>query len=126
MALLTYSLTGEQHPYDPTTASFRDLRPANPLGTPGGWGAWEVKARYSNIDLDYPALRPRAANGGVAGGKQDVWTVGLNWYPNQRPSSFAAGLRQYPGQSRQRAGQRYLRQRHRAAQPDFLLKEQDR
>jgi len=79
-ALLTWSLTGESHAYDPTTASFRGLRPTNPLGTPGGWGAWELKARYSDIDLDYnPFVAPAA--GGVAGGKQDVWTVGVNWYP---------------------------------------------
>jgi phosphate-selective porin OprO/OprP len=80
-AFVTYSLTGEQHPYDPATASFRNIRPANPLGTPGGWGAWEVTARYSNIDLDYlPLATP--ATGGITGGKQDVWTLGLNWYPN--------------------------------------------
>jgi len=77
---LTYSLTGEQHPYDPTTASFRSLRPDHPLGTPGGWGAWEIKARYSDIDLDYLPFNS-AATGGVAGGRQDVWSVGLNWYP---------------------------------------------
>jgi phosphate-selective porin OprO/OprP len=78
--LLTYSLTGEEHAYDPTTASFRGLRPAHPLGTPGGWGAWEVKARYSDINLNYLAFLP-TASGGVAGGKQDVWSLGLNWYP---------------------------------------------
>jgi phosphate-selective porin OprO/OprP len=78
-ALLTYSLTGENHPYDPTTASFRNLRPAHPFGE-GGWGAWEIAARYSNIDLDFrPTLS--TALGGVAGGIQDVITVGLNWYP---------------------------------------------
>jgi phosphate-selective porin OprO/OprP len=80
-ALLAYSLTGEQHPYDPTTASFRNLRPTNPLGTPGGWGAWEVAARYSNIDLDFQPFATPAA-GGIGGGQQDVWTLGLNWYPN--------------------------------------------
>jgi len=80
-AFLAYSLTGEQHPYDPTTASFRNLRPTNPLGTPGGWGAWEVTARYSDIDLNFlPSLT--SANGGVAGGKQDVLSLGVNWYPN--------------------------------------------
>ena len=59
---------------------FRSLRPDHPLGTPGGWGAWEIKARYSDIDLDYLPFNT-AATGGVAGGKQDVWSVGLNWYP---------------------------------------------
>lgn len=83
--VLTYSLTGEEHPYDPATASFRGLRPAKPLGTPGGYGAWELKGRYSDIDLDFNPLAS-AATGGVAGGKQDVWTLGLNWYPT-------AGLR---------------------------------
>jgi phosphate-selective porin OprO/OprP len=78
---LTYTLTGEQHPYDPTTASFRNIRPAKPLGTPGGWGAWEVTARYSNIDLDFLPFST-TANGGIPGGKQDVWTLGINWYPN--------------------------------------------
>lgn len=80
-AALTYSLTGEEHLYDPTTASFRGLRPAHPLGTPGGYGAWEIKTRYSSIDLDFNPLTAAAA-GGIAGGKQDVWTVGLNWYVN--------------------------------------------
>jgi phosphate-selective porin OprO/OprP len=79
-ALLAFSLTGEQHPYDPATATFRNLRPSAPLG-PKGWGAWEVAARYSDIDLDFMPLTA-AASGGIAGGKQDVWTLGLNWYPN--------------------------------------------
>ena len=51
----------------------------------GGWGAWELKARYSDIDLNYLPFNT-AATGGVAGGKQDVWTLGVNWYPT-------AGLR---------------------------------
>jgi phosphate-selective porin OprO/OprP len=75
-----YSLTGEEHAYDPTTASFRGLKPAHPLGTPGGWGAWEITGRYSNIDLDFLSSATAAA-GGVAGGQQNVWNVGVNWYP---------------------------------------------
>ena len=79
-ALATWSLTGETHPYDPSSASFRGLRPAKPLGSDGGFGAWEIKARYSNINLDYlPSLAP--ASGGVPGGVQNIWSVGLNWYP---------------------------------------------
>ena len=78
-ALATWSLTGEAHAYDPTTASFRGLKPASPLGR-DGFGAWELAARYSTIDLnDNPFLA--AAAGGVAGGRQDVWSVGVNWYP---------------------------------------------
>ena len=78
-ALATWSLTGETHAYDPTTASFRGLRPASGLGN-GGFGAWELKARYSHLDLDYnPLASP--ASGGVPGGVQNIWTVGANWYP---------------------------------------------
>ena len=77
--LATYSLTGEQHAYDPATASFDSLRPTKALGS-GGWGAWEVKARYSDIDLDFLPFNS-VANGGITGGKQDVWSLGLNWYP---------------------------------------------
>ena len=79
-ALATWSLTGETRPYDPASASFRGLRPTKPLGSDGGIGAWEIKARYSNINLDYlPSLAP--ASGGVAGGVQNIWSLGLNWYP---------------------------------------------
>jgi phosphate-selective porin OprO/OprP len=51
-AQASYSLTGETHSYDPATASFRNLRPAHPLGS-GGLGAWEIAARYSNNDLEH-------------------------------------------------------------------------
>jgi phosphate-selective porin OprO/OprP len=78
-ALATWSLTGETHAYDPSTASFRGLRPLHGLGS-GGFGAWELKARYSFLDLDDDPLTGSAA-GGIAGGKQTVWTVGANWYP---------------------------------------------
>jgi phosphate-selective porin OprO/OprP len=84
-ALATWSITGETRNYDPGAAAFRNPLPARPLGTPGGIGAWEAKARYSNIALDYlPAAAP--ASGGIAGGVQNVWSLGLNWYPT-------AGLR---------------------------------
>jgi len=70
--MATWSLSGESRPYDPTTASFHGLIPRAPLG--GGFGAWEVAARYSSMNLD--------SGGGVAGGIQNIWSVGLNWYPN--------------------------------------------
>lgn len=75
----SYALTGESHSYDPTTASFRNLRPAHALGE-GGLGAFEIAARYSNLDLDFQPLKS-TATGGVPGGNQNVWTLGLNWYP---------------------------------------------
>jgi phosphate-selective porin OprO/OprP len=78
-ALATWSLTGETHGYDAASASFRGLKPLHGLGS-GGFGAWELKARYSHLDLDYNPLAGAAA-GGVTGGVQNIWTLGANWYP---------------------------------------------
>jgi phosphate-selective porin OprO/OprP len=78
--MATWSLSGETRPYDPTTASFHGLIPEAPLGK-NGFGAWEVAARYSSMDLDFMPFTGASA-GGVAGGVQNVWSVGLNWYPN--------------------------------------------
>ena len=80
-AMATWSLTGESRPYDPASASFHAPVPAAALGQKG-FGAWEAAARYSRSNLDYLPGLP-AASGGVAGGVQDVWSAGLNWYPNQ-------------------------------------------
>ena len=75
------SLSGETRPYDPVTASFHNPEPNHPLGTPGGFGAFEAVARFSRVDLDWrPDLTP--AVGGVTGGVQDIWALGVNWYPN--------------------------------------------
>jgi phosphate-selective porin OprO/OprP len=76
-ALAGWSLTGESRRFDPTTASFRGLKPDHPLGTKGGLGAFEAVARYSRIDLDFDPL----SAAGVKGGIQDAWSIGLNWYP---------------------------------------------
>jgi phosphate-selective porin OprO/OprP len=77
-AMATWSLSGETRPYDPVTASFHGLIPAAPLDKKG-FGAWEVVARYSNMDLEF---MPGQVSG-VAGGVQNIWSLGLNWYPNQ-------------------------------------------
>ena len=76
--MATWSLSGETRPYDPVTASFHGLVPVAPLGK-NGFGAWEAVARYSNMNLDF---MPGQA-GGVSGGVQNIWSLGLNWYPNQ-------------------------------------------
>ena len=72
-----YVLTGETRPYNPGSASYGGIAPVNPFSlTGGGWGAWEIAGRYSTIDLND---RLGAANG-VAGGRQTIYTLALNWY----------------------------------------------
>jgi phosphate-selective porin OprO/OprP len=79
--MVTWSLSGETRSYDPVSASFHGLLPAAPLGK-NGFGAWEAAVRYSSMDLDYmPGLT--GAAGGVAGGIQNIWSLGLNWYPRE-------------------------------------------
>ena len=75
-----YVLTGETHPYNSSSASYGGIAPANPFSlSGGGWGAWEIAGRYSTIDLND---RVGAATG-VAGGRQTIYTLALNWYANR-------------------------------------------
>jgi phosphate-selective porin OprO and OprP len=75
----SYVLTGESHKYNPASASYGGIIPANPFSLDGGWGAWEIAGRYSTIDLNDRL----ASTVGVAGGRQTIYTVGLNWYLNR-------------------------------------------
>jgi phosphate-selective porin OprO and OprP len=75
-----YVLTGETRPYNPASASYGGIAPANPFSlTGGGWGAWEIAGRFSTIDLNDQL----AAANGVAGGRQTIYTLALNWYANR-------------------------------------------
>jgi phosphate-selective porin OprO/OprP len=74
-----YVLTGETHRYNPGSASYSGIVPANPFSlNGGGWGAWEVAGRVSTMDLNDQL----ATANGVAGGRQTVYTLALNWYVN--------------------------------------------
>jgi phosphate-selective porin OprO and OprP len=75
-----YVLTGETRLYNPAAASYGGIVPANPFSlTGGGWGAWEIAGRFSTIDLNDKL----AAANGVAGGRQTIYTLALNWYANR-------------------------------------------
>ncbi|MBW8735304.1 MAG: porin [Asticcacaulis sp.] len=78
-------LTGETRPYNPAEARF-DAPKMNYNFNPaaGTWGAWEVAARYSVIDLDWkPGIAGSAKSAeGIRGGEQKIASVGLNWYLN--------------------------------------------
>jgi phosphate-selective porin OprO/OprP len=67
----SFFLTGEHRPYDAGDGAFGRVKPKRPYAAGGGWGAWEVAARWSNLDLN---------DGMVSGGKLDDLTVALNWY----------------------------------------------
>lgn len=80
-----WALTGERRAWSSANGGFNGIRPAKPFKLHGdGWGAFEVAARYSVLDLNDHAGEPRAAAplGGVRGGEQAITTLGLNWYPN--------------------------------------------
>ena len=93
----TWILTGEARPYNAATGSFQSPRPSAPFSIDGGGiGAWEVAARYSDLDLNDnvsdasnvitgwtgAANRTYTYYNTVRGGDQKIWTAALNWYPN--------------------------------------------
>lgn len=74
----SYFLTGEHRNYKTSAGAFDRVRPKKNFSSKnGGRGAWEIAARYSQIDLN---------DAGVSGGRMKDATVGLNWYlnPNTR------------------------------------------
>jgi phosphate-selective porin OprO and OprP len=84
-AEMAYVLTGEPIPYNESRAAFSTPNPDNPFSLKtGGWGAWELAVRFSTVNLNshvIPGLG-QAATGGVYGGQQTIYTLGLNWFPN--------------------------------------------
>ena len=65
-------LTGETRPYDPQKACFARVIPQRNFNCGrGGWGAWELAARYSFVNLN---------SENVQGGKMSMLMTGLNWY----------------------------------------------
>jgi phosphate-selective porin OprO/OprP len=82
----SYTLTGEAHKYNKATGAYNGIVPAHAFDpSQGYWGAWEVAGRVSYIDLTSNLnhhLALSAQPDAVNGGKQTVYTAGLNWYPN--------------------------------------------
>ncbi|MFY9255051.1 MAG: porin [Fuerstiella sp.] len=72
-AQMGWIMTGEHRPYNKTSAALGRIKPAHPVGTSCGFGAWEVAVRYSWIDLN---------DGLITGGELTNMTYGLNWYLN--------------------------------------------
>ncbi len=73
-AQIAYTLTGESRPYKISKGAFGGIKPAKPFDPAnGGWGALELAARYSHLDLN---------DGGINGGEMNNVTLGANWYLN--------------------------------------------
>jgi phosphate-selective porin OprO/OprP len=82
----SWTITGEGRKYNPAAGAYFGVVPNNPFSlTMGTWGAWEIAARYSHVDLNdlfTPGI-PTTVTNGVAGGAQNIYTIGLNWYVNK-------------------------------------------
>lgn len=68
----SYFISGEHRVYDRTKGIFSRVIPRHVFKlNKGGWGAWELALRCSYVDLNSGRLR---------GGRENNWTLGLNWY----------------------------------------------
>ncbi len=80
-----WTLTGETRRWNAASGGIGGIRPARAFDpAAGSWGAFEVAARTSLLDLDFePGAPGTAAIPGVSvrGGQQTVTSLGLNWYP---------------------------------------------
>jgi phosphate-selective porin OprO/OprP len=72
----SYILSGEEN-------SWRALTPKKPFSLSGGtWGAWEVAARFGQLEIDDDAF-PLYANPATSASSATSWGVGLNWHLNR-------------------------------------------
>ncbi|MGD0059452.1 MAG: porin [Verrucomicrobiia bacterium] len=79
-----FFLTGEEaryrgSPYNPAYA----LTPRHPFNlAAGGWGAFEIAARYGELRID-PDAFSHFADPTKSAQEAREWGVGINWYPNR-------------------------------------------
>lgn len=69
-------LTGEN-------ASFTGINPSRPFDLKtGGWGAWQLVARYGQLNVDDRAFQG-FANPDTSASGATAWSVGVNWWLNK-------------------------------------------
>ena len=71
----SWVLTGED-----ATSNLSPRRPFSPAN--GGWGAWQLVARYASLDIDNAAF-PLFSDPATSATSADSWSVGLNWFLNK-------------------------------------------
>lgn len=77
---VSYFLTGESRRYSRSDGTFDSITPKKNFSPKDGtWGAWELAARYSYLDLNDKSVN-------ITGGILNDVTLGINWYlnPNMR------------------------------------------
>ena len=87
----SWILTGETRPYTVAALNneiggFQQPVPSRPFSLNGdSWGAWELVARYSDIDLDWNPRRVASTTqlAGIVGGRERIFDIGVNWYMNR-------------------------------------------
>jgi len=86
----SWIITGEPKTYSASAmnnemGSWNSPRVIEPFSWDGhSWGAWEIAGRYSEVDTNWNDghASTTVPIGGIRGGEEKAWTVGLNWYPN--------------------------------------------
>jgi phosphate-selective porin OprO/OprP len=80
----SWVLTGESRRYNPVTGSFQNPRAKSAFVRGEGFGAWELAARYSRMNLNFQEglAGTAASTDSVRGGDQNVLTFGVNWFMN--------------------------------------------
>jgi len=77
----SWLLTGED-------ASFRAIAPQKNFDPrAGGWGAWQLVARYSQLGIDNDVF-PTLADPTESATRADAWAIGLNWYLNRNVRAY--------------------------------------
>jgi phosphate-selective porin OprO/OprP len=66
----SWILSGEMRNYNKKSGLMAPIRIARTVKQ-GGWGAWELSARFSSLDL---------TDGLVDGGEMEIFSLGLNWW----------------------------------------------
>jgi len=69
----SWFITGESRKYQPKSGSFGHIKPRRKFDLTGGLGAFEVAARYSELNLNDKR---------ITGGRESNITLGVNWYLN--------------------------------------------
>ena len=101
----SWIITGERRGFNKELFGIGGVSPSSPFSMKGGTGAFEAVARYSVLDLNYNAgnagtaavggtarnvggngattiVAPTPTDGRIRGGRQDITSLGMNWYPN--------------------------------------------